>query len=101
MSGDGKETTAPFTLDELLAFLETEERPEGYLTTREWRAELGASREVIRKIMREADARGVLRVKRARRLGYDGVGRKVPVYTFDLGKQEPGPAEGVTPGAES
>ena len=74
-----------FTLNELLAYLETQRdkgQDEGYLTSREWARKFGVSVTKIADILIEAKEAKILLVSKAERPCVDDVVRKVPVYAF-------------------
>ncbi len=78
-----------FTLSELLAYLaEAEESPNGYYTSPEWAERLGVSDKKILAILRMAHRQGKLLRMKQRREAIDGRIVLVPVYAFDLTKEE-------------
>lgn len=76
---------ADITLDELLAeyarFGATTEAKG--VTVRELCAKLGRTEDVVRNLLRRAQAAGVLRVGRKTIARLDGVGTPVPCYWFE------------------
>jgi hypothetical protein len=85
-----REVAAGFTLDELLAYLQSSEQglAEGYYTSREWAEHFGIYHETMMKLLREAKRAGRLQVSKATRPRIDGVQQLVSVYAFDLEAEE-------------
>ena len=81
-------TEAPFSLNDLLAFLEKQEDTTGYFSTREWQDMLGATQYRMRQIMRTAKAQGVLERMNGYREAYDGSQRMVPLFRFKWPMEE-------------
>ncbi len=81
-----KTVSAGFTLDELLAHLQSSEQElaEGFYTSAEWADHFGLGYESMMKLLREAKKAGRLRVSKAARTRIDGVSQLVSVYAFDL-----------------
>lgn len=71
------------TIDQWLADLEaaTRANPDG-LTAREIGQRLKRGTEAVRRLLRVAKERGVLRSARANREAIDGIQRPIPVYWF-------------------
>lgn len=79
-----KRVPATFTLDELLAHLRDDEQaPDGYWTAQEWADHFGLSAGTMRKLIREADERGVLKRSLAPRQRIDLRFVRQTVYKFD------------------
>ena len=80
-----KAIAASFTLSDLLAYLQQDDKaPEGFATTREWAEHLEVRPGKLSKLMIEAKRAGVLEVSRDRRERLDGVMTPVPVYRFNV-----------------
>jgi hypothetical protein len=86
-------TTIPanFTLSDLLAYLRTEDKQEGFLTTAEWAARFGVSIPKMRAILGEAKKAGRLKQARVRQERIDDIASPVPAYAFIL--DDPGEEE--------
>jgi len=78
-----------FTLSELQAFIEGEayQAPEGYYTAREWAEHFKINVGLMRELLKQAKARGVMRMTHARRESLDGRNCPVPVYALQ-GKKD-------------
>ena len=85
-----REVAAGFTLDELLAHLQSSEQglADGFYTSAEWAEHFGLGYESMMKLLREAKKAGRLRVSKAPRVRVDGVSQLVSVYAFDLEARE-------------
>lgn len=81
------EVKAGFTLDGLLAELEEKEELPDYKTSGEWCEALGVSDVRLKRLLREAQKRGILSVSRAKRPCLDGATRMVPVYKITLRRE--------------
>ncbi len=84
-----KSITASFTLSDLLAYLEQDEKaPEGFATSKEWAEHLDVRPGRLSQLMIEAKKAGVLEVSRDRRERLDGIMTPVPVYKFNVGEDD-------------
>jgi LPS sulfotransferase NodH len=80
------DTLAGLDLDALLRELGNVEPGDEYRTAREWATLLGVGIDRAKRVLRQAQAAGRLRVTRVYRPAIDGTRRNVPVYAIDTGR---------------
>jgi len=76
---------ADFTLSELEAFIEgqeTAEPPEGYYTAQEWADRFSVYVQKMRKLLKQAQSKGLLDTMYIIRQALDGKNYKAPVYAL-------------------
>jgi hypothetical protein len=75
---------ADFTLKELRAFIEgkAHEAPEGYYTACEWAEHFHIGLNLMRKLLRQAKERGLLRMIQVQREALDGTSYNAPMYAL-------------------
>ena len=80
------DTLAGIDLDELLRELGDVEPGDDYRSSREWAVLLQIGEGRAKRLLKQAQELGRLRVSRVARVSIDGTRRNVPVYAIDVGK---------------
>ena len=83
-----KTIPANFTLNDLMAYLQEAESPEGFFTMTEWAEHFDCRPERMRQLMVEAKKAGVLEVTKLWKERLDGYRTRVPGYRFDVGDDQ-------------
>ncbi len=84
---------ADFTLAELRAFIEGEEKavPEGFYTAREWAKHFDIDLTSMRELLKQAKKQGLLQMTWIRRKTLDERTCRVPVYALQSKSEDPDP----------